>query len=91
MAFLNLRDRAGVVQVSFNPDFTPADMIAAASAAALESVVRVEGTVALRPPNMANPDMETGAIEVQATSLRVLGPAESVAMPVLSKGSKSAS
>jgi aspartyl-tRNA synthetase len=87
MAFLNLRDRAGVVQVSFNPDFTPAEAIATASAASLESVVLVEGTVALRPSNMANPDMATGAVEVRATSIRVVGPAESVGMPVASKGS----
>jgi len=87
MAFLNLRDRAGVVQVSFNPAFTPPAVIAAAAAVALESVVRIEGTVAQRPANMANADMETGAIEVRATSFRVLGPAESVAMPVVAKGS----
>lgn len=87
MAFLNVRDRAGVVQVSFNPDFTPPTVIDAASAASLESVVRIEGTVALRPGNMANPDMETGAIEVRATSITVVGPAESVAMPVVAKGS----
>lgn len=87
MVFLNLRDRAGTVQISFNPDFTPQDVIAAASGAALESVAIIEGTVALRPANMANPDMATGAVEVQATSLRVVGPAEAVAMPVVAKGS----
>ena len=87
MAFLNLRDRAGSVQVSFNPDFTPAAVIGAASTASLESVVRIEGTVALRPANMGNPEMETGAIEVRATSITVVGPAELVAMPVVSKGS----
>ena len=87
MAFLNLRDRAGVVQVSFNPDFTPPAVIEAASAASLESVVRVEGMVALRPPNMANSELATGAIEVRATSISVVGPAESVAMPVVPKGS----
>src|SRR6185437_6608374 len=87
MVFLNLRDRAGVVQVSFNPDFTPADMIEAASSVSLESVVRVEGVVALRPQNMANADMNTGAVEVQAKSIAVLGPAESIAMPVVAKGS----
>ncbi|HEY5085723.1 MAG TPA: aspartate--tRNA ligase, partial [Gemmatimonadaceae bacterium] len=87
MAFLNLRDRAGVVQVSLNPEFTPPAVIAAASAVSLESVVRVEGTVALRPPNMSNPDMETGAVEVRAAMISVLGPAEAVAMPVVAKGS----
>ncbi|MEO6778339.1 MAG: aspartate--tRNA ligase [Gemmatimonadaceae bacterium] len=87
MVFWGLRDRAGVVQVSFNPDFTAPDVIAAASAVSLESVVRVIGTVALRPADMHNPDMLTGAIEVRATSIVVLGPAESVAMPVVNKGS----
>jgi aspartyl-tRNA synthetase len=87
MVFLNLRDRAGVVQVSFNPDFTPPEAIATASAASLESVVLVRGTVAARPSNMANPDMATGAIEVRASEISVVGPAESVAMPVAAKGS----
>jgi aspartyl-tRNA synthetase len=87
MVFLNLRDRAGVVQVSFNPDFTPAEAIATASAASLESVVLVRGTVAARPANMANPDMLTGAIEVRASEIMVVGPAESVGMPVAAKGS----
>ena len=87
MVFLNLRDRAGAVQVSFNPDFTSPKVIEAASAVSLESVILVEGTVAERPSNMANPDMVTGAVEVQATSLTIVGPAESVAMPVVAKGS----
>ena len=87
MVFINLRDRAGVVQVSFNPDFTAPDVIEAASHATLESVVTVTGTVSPRPANMANPDMQTGAIEVRATSIDVVGPAESVGMPVTAKGS----
>ena len=86
IVFLNLRDRAGVIQVSFNPDYTPADVIEAAGSIALESVVQVEGTVAMRPANMFNPDMETGEVEIHATSVRVVGPAESVPMPVASKG-----
>ncbi len=87
MVFLSLRDHAGLVQVSFNPDFSAPSVIEAASAASLESVVMVEGTVAVRPANMANRDMATGDIEVRATSFRVVGPAESVPMPVTAKGS----
>jgi aspartyl-tRNA synthetase len=87
LVFINLRDRAGVVQVSFNPEFTAADVIDAVSQAPLESVVMIRGTVALRPANMANPDMETGEVEVRATSIDVVGPAETVAMPVSAKGS----
>ena len=87
MAFVSLRDRAGVVQVSFNPEFTPHEVIEAASSVPLESVVIVEGSVALRPANMSNPEMATGAVEVRASSIRVVGPAESVRMPVVGKGS----
>ncbi len=87
MAFVSLRDRAGVVQVSFNPEFTPHEVIEAASSVPLESVVIVGGSVALRPANMSNPEMATGAVEVRASSIRVVGPAESVRMPVVGKGS----
>jgi aspartyl-tRNA synthetase len=86
IVFLDLRDHAGVVQVSFNPDFTPPDVIEAAGNVPLESVVLVEGTVAMRPPEVHNPELATGAIEVQASSIRVVGPAESVAIPVVTKG-----
>ncbi len=46
IAFLTLRDRAGTVQVSFNPDYTEKTVIDAAGAVPLESVVKVEGVVA---------------------------------------------
>ncbi|MDQ2889128.1 MAG: aspartate--tRNA ligase [Gemmatimonadota bacterium] len=86
IAFLNLRDRAGVVQVSFNPEYAPADVIQQASGVQLESVVIVEGDIALRPANMANHDMATGDVEIRARSIRTVGPAESVGMPVSAKG-----
>jgi len=74
------------VQVSFDPASTPADVVAAAAAASLESVVIVEGAVALRPAEMRNPDLETGGVEVRGSSIRVVGPAEHVAIPVAAKG-----
>jgi aspartyl-tRNA synthetase len=80
--FVDLRDRAGIVQVSFNPAYTPASVIQAAAELSLESVVLLEGTVALRPTEMRNAEMESGDIEVQATAVRVVGPAETPAIPV---------
>jgi aspartyl-tRNA synthetase len=80
--FVDLRDRAGIVQISFNPDFTPTDVLDAAASLQLESVVLIEGEVVLRPPEVRNAEMATGDIEVRAKSLKVVGPAIDVAIPV---------
>lgn len=82
LVFLDLRDRDGIVQVSFNPDYTPEDVIDAAGNLGLESVVTIQGRVALRPAEMRNADMGTGEIEVHATSLKVLSEAGTLGIPV---------
>ena len=82
LVFMDLRDRAGLVQVSFNPDWSSAAAIAEAAAVGVESVVVVEGVVEPRPADMRNPDLATGDIEVRATSIRVVGPAVTPAIPV---------
>ncbi|MHB1298532.1 MAG: aspartate--tRNA ligase, partial [Gemmatimonadaceae bacterium] len=82
LVFIDLRDREGIVQVSFNPDWTPAAVIAAAASVGVESVVLVEGVVAARPAEMRNADIGTGEIEIRATSIRVVGPAITPAIPV---------
>lgn len=82
LVFLDLRDREGVVQCSFDPAYTPVEVIAAAAAVGVESVVLVTGTVAERPRTMWNPEMGTGEVEVRATGIRVVGPAVTPAIPV---------
>jgi aspartyl-tRNA synthetase len=82
LVFVDLRDRSGIVQVSFDPNRSPAHVVAAAAALANESVVLIEGEVAARPEPMRNPDMLTGDVEVIASSLRVVGAAETPAIPV---------
>ena len=42
----------------------------------------IEGEVVARPPAMRNTELATGDIEVHATTLRVVGPAETPAIPV---------
>jgi aspartyl-tRNA synthetase len=89
LIFVDIRDRTGLVQVSFDPNRSPADACALAATLANESVVLIEGTVAARPETMRNPEMETGDIEVAATTLRIVGPAETPAIPVArGKGEK---
>jgi aspartyl-tRNA synthetase len=82
LVFIDLRDRAGLVQVSFDPSRTGDELAARAAGLGAETVVLVEGVVTERPAAMRNPDMSTGDVEVHATSLRVVGPAETPAIPV---------
>ncbi len=79
---MDLRDRAGLVQISFDPRWTPPDVLALAGSVGVESTVVISGEVALRPADARNPELGTGDVEVRATSLRVVGPAVTPAIPV---------
>ena len=67
--FIDLRDASGVSQVVFRA----ADVLAQAHRLRAEFCVAVEGVVEIRPEGNANPEIATGEIEVNATSLTVLG------------------
>jgi aspartyl-tRNA synthetase len=82
LVFIDLRDRAGIVQVSFDPSTAGAELCARAASLGAETVVLVEGVVAARPDAMRNPEMGTGDVEVRAMALRVVGPADTPAIPV---------
>ncbi len=73
--FIDLRDASGVAQVVFHSG----DVLAAAHHLRSEYCVRVTGRVAIRPAGNENPELPTGAIEVEATDLEVL--AESAQLP----------
>lgn len=75
LVFVDLRDRDGLVQVSFGPDWTPAEMLDRASALNAESVVLVGGQVVARPSDARNAAMATGDVEVHADDVTVVGPA----------------
>ncbi|CAH0699755.1 unnamed protein product [Spodoptera exigua] len=64
--FLLLRDAYGLTQCIVNDDNISFSDIP------LETVVKIEGTVALRPKDMINKTMPTGVIEVVMTKLEVL-------------------
>ncbi len=89
LVFVDLRDRAGLLQVSFNPEWTPESVLAAATGLGQEYVVSVTGKIASRPQEMRNAEMLTGEIELQATAASVLAEAEVPAIPVArGKGEK---
>jgi aspartyl-tRNA synthetase len=67
--FIDLRDASGVSQVVFRA----ADVLAQAHRLRAEFCVAVEGVVEIRPEGNTNAEIATGEIEVNATSLTVLG------------------
>jgi aspartyl-tRNA synthetase len=67
--FIDLRDASGVSQVVFRAP----DVLARAHRLRAEFCVAVEGVVEIRPEGNENPELATGEIEVNATSLTVLG------------------
>ena len=82
IVFLDLRDRDGLVQVAVGPAWASPDLVSRAQTVGTEAVVLVEGEVVARPPAMRNTELATGDVEVHATTLRVVGPAETPAIPV---------
>ncbi|MBW3615060.1 MAG: aspartate--tRNA ligase, partial [Actinobacteria bacterium] len=72
LAFVDLRDRSGVVQC----------VVDGASDLRSEYVVRVTGTVRARPEGTTNPDLATGEIEVGDCAVEVLNAAEPPPFPV---------
>ena len=73
--FIDLRDASGVSQVVFREG----DVLAQAHRLRAEFCIAVDGVVEIRPEGNANPEIATGDIEVNATSLTVLG--ESAPLP----------
>ncbi|WP_299359001.1 aspartate--tRNA ligase [uncultured Paracoccus sp.] len=77
--FIDLRDHYGITQViadSDSPAFATLERLRA------ETVIRIDGRVKLRNAALVNPRLPTGEIEVYASAVEVLGPADDLPLPV---------
>jgi len=83
VAFFDLRDRSGTVQITINPDL-PKEILDQVTNVRFEWVLQIEGLVQKRPEGMANPKMETGEIEIIARNITVLNPAKTLPFMVSS-------
>ncbi len=81
VVFLDLRDRSGVVQVVADPDVA-SGVVADAQRLRDEWVVRVHGSVRVRPDGMRNPKLATGDIEVAASRIEILSESRTPPFPV---------
>src|SRR5262252_9034557 len=79
--FIDLRDRAGLVQVLVNPATQP-EAFAVAEELHDEYVVEIHGLVQPRPAGSENPRIPTGEVEVHATRVEVLNPSLPLPFPV---------
>ncbi|AWV35385.1 aspartate--tRNA ligase [Paenibacillus sp. FSL H7-0716] len=73
--FIDLRDRSGIVQVVFNPDYS-GEALQIADKVRSEYVLAVKGNVVKRDEETINRNLPTGEIEVQITDIEVLNAAK---------------
>lgn len=73
--FIDLRDRSGLVQTVFNPDFS-GDALAIADRARNEYVLAVKGKIVERDAETINKNIPTGEIEIQVTEIEIMNAAK---------------
>jgi aspartyl-tRNA synthetase len=71
LVFIDLRDATGVIQLVVNPERAAAALVAAHELRN-EFVVSARGEVVARAAELVNPNLPTGAIEVQLDSLEIV-------------------
>ncbi len=77
LIFVDLRDRQGIMQIVFNPDFN-VDAHLQAQVLRNEYVICVQGKVVARDENLINPNLATGKFELQVTHLTILNKAKTL-------------
>ncbi len=70
LKFVDLRDRYGRIQVQISQESIGGDAL---ETLRFDQVLKVTGSVMERPDGMRNPKLETGDVEVIATSTEILG------------------
>ncbi len=74
LIFIDLRDHKGIIQLVITPDTAAA--FATAEKLRDEFVISAEGTVRERAPELKNPNIETGNIEIVVDSLELITKSE---------------
>jgi aspartyl-tRNA synthetase len=75
LIFIDLRDRSGLIQLTFDPRVSESTHNTAEEVRN-EYVLSVTGTVQARPAGTENPNLATGQIEIAVTELEILNPSK---------------
>jgi aspartyl-tRNA synthetase len=81
LIFIDLRDRSGIVQLTFHPDRAP-EAHTLAHALRSEHVLTAVGTITRRDPENVNPNLPTGEIELTVDELVVHAEADTPPFPI---------
>ena len=72
LIFIDLRDHTGIIQITVNPQVASAQAFKTAETIHDEYVIEITGTAQKRSPELVNPNIETGAIEIFAKDIAIL-------------------
>ncbi len=75
LIFITLRDVSGIMQIVFDGGENP-EIFELAEQLRSEFVIGVKGTLVARTPEMVNPNMKTGEVELKAEQLEILSKSE---------------
>src|SRR5690606_38861275 len=81
LIFVDLRDRSGICQIVFSPEYG-ADVFRIAEQLRSEHVVAVEGEVRRRLPGAENPNLPTGEVELHVTRCQPLSESRPLPFPI---------
>ena len=83
--FIHLRDRSGIVQVVFSPEFTDKAICSLAAGLRNEFCINVSGQVVKRAEGTENTCIETGTLEVITTGMTILSKSSSLPFSISEK------
>lgn len=75
LIFIDLRDREGIIQVVFNPDFSK-EALEIAENVRSEYVLEITGKVVNRDASVINKNIATGMLEIEANEITILNKAK---------------
>ena len=82
LIFVDLRDRDGVTQLTFDPEHSGGIAFHAAETIRTEWPIEVQGKVRERPEDTANPKLPTGEVEVLVSQIEVLNTSHTPPFPI---------
>ncbi len=83
--FIHLRDRSGIVQLVFSPEFTPKKVCLQSTSLRNEYCITASGQIVKRAEGTENPNIESGDIEIMVTKMTILSISNTLPFPISEK------